>query len=456
MSKNKYTISFLVTSFKENDVWTLFNWLNTENVELSDVNHPMYRAIESGGGMVIDADSFYNHEQDAAYLIEKRFLVKNDEEVMRIVRGLRDKDDSGENLGITLMPVNQGCNFRCIYCHEDHSKNNYMNEIDSEILLKHIEGRGLKSFRSDYFGGEPLLNTDFILNFQHKLRHISKVQGFSLELSSMTTNGYLLNVDLFQSLLNAGVATYQITLDGSRENHDALRPLATGGKTFDVIYNNLKEISKLDDCKHFSITLRMNYNYNNANSKDRRAFLEMLKNDFGGDDRFIIMVQPISNWKKESVRKDLYIPEESMSEVQISFEKEIEGSGLDTTNMTLFSGLGAHCCYAGKSNNCVVYPYDETIGAMPVEKCTLSIGNTINRVGQIDKSGTLRRNDNWETWTEDVLFKEEKCRSCFLVLHCFSKSCALENFTQNSLVCPREKFQEVELAKRLLQFIEKG
>jgi uncharacterized protein len=39
----------------------------------------------------------------------------------------------------------------------------------------------------------------------------------------MTTNGYLLNRDLFNKLLNLYIKQYQITIDGTEDIHDKNR-----------------------------------------------------------------------------------------------------------------------------------------------------------------------------------------------------------------------------------------
>lgn len=456
MQHEKHLLSFLVSAFKENNVWTLYNWLNTENVEIFDTNHPMYRALENGRENEIDLQEFTGFDDDLLYFTEKNFITKTQNDIRNIVKKIRRDSNSTEDISITLMPVNQACNFRCVYCHEDHTQNNFMGLADIDILTKYLKKNIITSFRSDYFGGEPLLNTKFIFDFQNKARSISNEKGFHLESSSMTTNGYLLSKDLFLKLLNHNITTYQITLDGLPQRHNSLRPLATGGPTFDVIYSNLKSISEIEEDKLFSITIRMNYNYATFAEDERKTFLEKLHSDFGKDKRFIIMVQPISNWKHEPNKEDLYIPVDNMEEIQLEFEKEIEDIGLDTVNMVLFSGPESHSCYSGKNNNFVVYPYDRDKDCLPVEKCTQSVSSAINKVGTISSSGEFHRNDNWDLWTKDTLFSEDKCKTCFFVVNCFSKSCSLKNNNLGRIVCPREKKQEIDLVKRILKFIGNG
>ena len=73
----------------------------------------------------------------------------------------------------------------------------------------------------------------------------------------MTTNGYLLNDKLFRQFYQAGITSYQITIDGW--NHDKTRPHVSGKGTLQTIINNLASLSKLPPAEYsFHITLRHN------------------------------------------------------------------------------------------------------------------------------------------------------------------------------------------------------
>ena len=79
--------------------------------------------------------------------------------------------------------------------------------------------------------------------------------------ASIVTNGYLLNTDVVKKLNALQVKRYQITLDGKKEIHDANRPLANGGGTFDVITKNLIDVKDVIP----SVSLRINTGRHNVN-----------------------------------------------------------------------------------------------------------------------------------------------------------------------------------------------
>jgi len=171
----KYFLSFMISRVKIGRGWALFNWLNTKNVLIEDENHPMYQACEAKSKKInpFMVNGVYD---DFNYLRDNFFLVKNQEIVRNMVREQYRLAISPENLSVTFMPVDQACNFRCVYCYEDHSKNKFMDNDDFDIFCKFISKQKISTLRVDYFGGEPLLNISFIKKCNSRLIEIGKEQ----------------------------------------------------------------------------------------------------------------------------------------------------------------------------------------------------------------------------------------------------------------------------------------
>nr|VFJ63358.1 MAG: Sulfatase maturation enzyme AslB, radical SAM superfamily [Candidatus Kentron sp. DK] len=450
-----YALSFMVTKFKEKGVWYLYNWLNEENVSIEDERHPLYIALEEKTNRIKYFDVNGSME-DFSFLRDAHFLVRDDKEVREIVEKKFAEINDPSDVGIVLMPVNQACNFRCIYCHQDHGASERMGEREKETILRFIKKLNPLKLRVDYFGGEPLLNSGFMIDFNETLKLISKDAPFYLSSSSVTTNGYLLTKSLFVELLKAKITTFQITIDGPRRFHDKLRPLATGEGTFDTIYGNLMDISSLDRSHKFSVTIRMNFYGESSKAEYLKEFIDKLTSDFGDDERFVFMAQQISNWSNDTLNKNIYLEEKDGTRRQIKIEQKIEKAGMNSVSMVNLTGPESSHCYSSKPNFFVLYPYpDKNAKSLLVQKCTLCVSNPINNVGWIRSDGSLEANTNIDIWTKGSLFDEKKCRSCFFVLSCFGKSCGLRNYEKGKIVCPKEKQQEVMLVKRILGFIER-
>ena len=73
-----------------------------------------------------------------------------------------------------------------------------------------------------WFVGEPLLSLDKIIYAQERINSFVKKYNMVID-SSMTTNGYLLSIQVFKKLIELKINKYNITIDGN--NHNDLRVL---------------------------------------------------------------------------------------------------------------------------------------------------------------------------------------------------------------------------------------
>ncbi|MEK8017628.1 MAG: radical SAM protein [Candidatus Parabeggiatoa sp.] len=452
-----HKLSFLVTSYKDDCGWVLYNWANTQNIVIDDKLHPLYQLLEEGNARVkvlpflIDGD-----DSDFKYLQENLFIVDNDDEAIKYVEHKYHTANHNDTLDIILMPVNQACNFDCIYCYEDHSIKHRMVDYDANAILKFIQGHQLCKLGVDYFGGEPLLNSRFILFFNKIALEYSKNHSIEFT-SSMTTNGYLLTADLFLKLLNVKVNNFQISLDGMQVDHDKLRPLKNGRGTFSRIYNNLVEISNLPKKYEFIIIVRINFNEETASQEKQKQFLEKLKAGFGYDERFVINPHVIVNWKGHvDENTNLYIPIPRGKKVEGEYRNNLVSHKLNPFNMVNYSGLESNSCYADKKNTFVIFPSKSSKNSdvLPVQKCTIGIFDDFNSIGHIDHDGQLFTNNNISKWVTGSPFKKEECKKCFFVLNCYGSACPLNTIRTNMVKCPDEKYKEVETVKEIMSFIQ--
>jgi uncharacterized protein len=454
MIKKTFQISHTVTQFKENDEWFLYNWLNGEYAIIFDPSHYMYQALEN---KVSEFEEFFYEDslEDFLFLIEKKFLVFGRQEIFNELDLQYQSRYDNSHLSLILLPINQACNFSCVYCYEDHNQKQRMTDVHKDILLKFIKQHGsLKSLSIEYFGGEPLLNSKFIIDFNTACLYLSKEKEFVFT-SSVTTNGFLLNLHLFNELYNLNSRYYQITLDGLPEDHNRLRPSNSGDGTFDTIFHNLKQIHEFSGSnQYFNIVIRVNFNENTATFEKRHQFLNLLKTNFGDDKRFSVLFRQIGdysalNYKKSNANYEL-CSHKVGSELKKMYEDEAIEYGLELAEMMTFTGNGSSSCYAGKANSLVIFP------DFKVQKCTVAIDNDINTVGEIDNNGVFIKNDNWDKWVQPSLFSKSDCKKCHYVSQCQSSACPLVNIQNDFAICPPDKINAIVNAKRIILHLEKN
>ncbi|MGO8993503.1 MAG: radical SAM protein [Polyangiaceae bacterium] len=192
-------------------------------------------------------------------LTEGGFLVPAELDELGVLRAAFEKSRSSQDLAFTI-GLTMACNFACPYCFEEHRNEHLSPETAEAIrvfIARRMDDAQARSIYVNWFGGEPLLNVDVLVDLAAKLREETSHRGVAFS-SLVITNGALLTRAVAERLVAAGVTRVQVTLDGPREIHDARRPMRGGQATFDRIVGNLKAVKGLID-----VVIRVNVDEGN-------------------------------------------------------------------------------------------------------------------------------------------------------------------------------------------------
>jgi len=342
------------------------------------------------------------------------------------------------------LPAGMACNFACAYCYEDREQKEKMTKIHQELLLNYISGiNSLEGLRIDWFGGEPLMNKNFIVDFSQAVLSLSKKKGITYY-SSMTTNGYYLTKDTFLSLLNCNIKAYQITIDGLENDHNKLRPLSNGQPTYKKIIENLSTISEIDN-EDFSIVIRVNFNENS----DVDGFLNSITTTkFAKDKRFSFIFRAIqNNWNNV---ENLVSCTKQPSALQDLYDAKAKEKGLIKGDYMLYMDIGTYSCYASRENSLIIYP------DMSIRKCTVALDDERNKVGFINDKAKLVKNSNWNLWTlnKHSIHNKQECQTCSFNPQCLSSACPLKFIDTGEIICPHEVYNLENLSNNIIDYIE--
>lgn len=268
-------------------------------------------------------------------LKENKVVVSTHEDELSEIRRRyeRGTKDSGV-LYLTIMPT-EACNFTCPYCFLWEKKPRTMTKEIYDDILSYIskaiaEKQNLNSLVINWFGGEPTLCSKQIIDFMPKVMHIAKEKGITVY-SSITTNGYLLTRSIFEEMVNAGVTSFQVTVDGTRETHNAGRPHRTQPDSYDVIMKNLSAIHMLN-CD-FKMDIRCNFTRKTIASV--YDFIELYSAQFGDDSRFNLYCRPVYEYSTKenavaSMSDDILPLEEGIIQQNIFAQKIADMQGRQT------------------------------------------------------------------------------------------------------------------------------
>jgi uncharacterized protein len=279
----------------------------------------------------------------------------------------------GRLLELIVLPTEK-CNFRCVYCYEDFAIGRMKREtLDALKALIRRRADDLDTLYLSWFGGEPLLARDVVLEVSRFAADCASDRPGLAYRAGITTNAYLLDAGLFATLVAAGVQDYQISLDGPAEIHDRSRVLAGGGGSFDRIWNNLAAIRRTD----LPARIRLRIHYDRETAYQMTPLLDLLRRELLDDPRFFVHFHEI---------EVLGGPNDHRIKTVSPAEKR---AALEFMNRSLF-GNGyveperePYVCYAARPNSLLIRADGR------IAKCTVALNDARNTIGSINPDGTL-------------------------------------------------------------------
>ena len=379
-----------------------YNSLAGSILKLDGDNGRKIETMLSGNNNVICPDEMLRKT-----LIDLKFLVDDDVNELNIVKYIFKSSSSIEKpIMLTILPT-LGCNFGCNYCFERHIKG-LMSKDVQDALVRFVISKLLPKSNSlsiEWFGGEPLLGISVIENLSEKLKEACLKFGTNILPGSIITNGYLLDDKMSCKLINLGITSAQITLDGTPEIHNRRRPLVTGKGSFEKIIENIKSV--FDNLK---IIIRINVD---AHNKDCIFdLLNLLYNE-----NLIPKVKPyvarVESYSEEcrSSEGD-FLTSEQFVEFQNDLQRRCMDVGIPWFSNSTPRLNACGFCIVDNVNAFVIEPNGKLL------KCWAEAGN--NKGTEI---AHLLREETWNSFAISPLqnrdpFDDEECCDCKILPAC--------------------------------------
>jgi len=281
---------------------------------------------------------------------------------------------SNRIFGLIILPTEQ-CNFRCVYCYEDFRPSRMKPEIIESIkALLQKRASGLDHLSISWFGGEPLLAKDIVIEISSYAMSLLKINPHLRFNSGMTTNGYLLTLNNVEQLVSNGVKIFQVTLDGPEPYHNSVRVRGDGKGTFEKIWKNLTDLR--DSSLDFKVILRIHFSKDNINIVD--TLVDDLKEEFSHDNRFSFFFKSIAPLGGKNDSTLNCFTNQEAREITERFR-----SRLDIQHYLLSDDDSPYICYAGRPTS-IVIRYDGRLA-----KCTVGLDEVKNQIGNLKANGIL-------------------------------------------------------------------
>ncbi len=140
------------------------------------------------------------------------------------------------------------CNLKCRYCFaeegEYHGRRALMSyEVGKKALDFLVANSGSRvNLEVDFFGGEPLMNWQVVKDLVAYGRSLEEPNNKRFRFT-LTTNGVLLSDDIID-FANREMANIVLSVDGRKEIHDKMRPLAGGQGSYDLVIPKFKKVAE--------------------------------------------------------------------------------------------------------------------------------------------------------------------------------------------------------------------
>ena len=258
--------SFYNEAFEADGKKYLYNIFSTALIEIDDI---LYDAIKTSSITKVSKEYIEP-------MISMHFIVNDDvdeyEEYLYFYNSVR-YGRAAKILQIIFIP-SFNCNLRCPYCMQGLEKehktidkygiNAIVEFIRKRVLESRENGVSIEKLNISLFGGEPLIAKKSIYEFCDRVKETANKLSCGVNFS-MTSNFTLVDDEVIEFIKKYDIIT-QVSIDGTKEQHDKSR-IGVGGKgTYDVILSNMKKLNEQGLKDH--LVVRLNIDKNNINDAE--------------------------------------------------------------------------------------------------------------------------------------------------------------------------------------------
>lgn len=323
--------------------------------------------------------------------------------------------------------VAHDCNMRCRYCFAstgDFGTGRKLMPPETgrkaiDFLLDSSEGR--HNLDVDFFGGEPLLNFNTVIETVEYALAKEKECGRKFRFT-LTTNALLLN-EVHKSFINRYIDNIVMSIDGRREVNDRMRFRADGRGTYDDIVPKIMDIAESRGQNRYYV--RGTFTRENLDFSNDVIHLA----DLGFRQ---ISVEPVVAAKDTGVdlrEEDLPVLFKEYEKLAAEYvRRHREGRGFNFFHFMMdldhgpcaikrLKGCGSGCEYLAVTPDGDIYP------------CHQFVGIDGFKMGNVNNGKELRR-DIGDMFRLSNIYTKDGCRGCWARFYC-SGGCAANAYQFN-------------------------
>lgn len=374
LSTSRYTFRVPLT-----EGYALFNAATGGVLKLDGADAAALSELLSGPPTPIESDLF--DEAVRTRLRRSGFLVETDRDEVDAIRERYwlARQKAPVSLVVT---TTMDCNLGCFYCYESRSKNALqVSDVPQlvSIARDRLSRHGKRMLHVDWYGGEPLMNLEFLEEASIALQDLCVAEGV-MYLASAISNGTHWPDDIGDFVRRHKLRQVQISFDGLQANHDRRR-------RYRRAYRPSEDASSFDQAvrlvdrllQHTRVDLR--YNADPGNAEDLSGFIEFAaqRGWFSAPCPCVLMVAKLAAYSDRSAfMRSRELSQEQFEELQDLARQMLPSEAQDSQDIV--GGFP----YPKTSVCGALAPDSAVIGADGLEyRCGLQVGETDRAVGRM-------------------------------------------------------------------------
>jgi len=368
----------------------------------------------------------------------KAIVPDDEDELLTIVNENKYSINEDSSTLYEVMQPSANCQLGCYYCGQQHAKDqmdmSLIKKIEERIRSKASTGKFTSLFIG-WFGAEPLMG----LRQMRELTTVFKQIAADFNLgygAKVVTNGLSLKESIFDELVRElAVKSIEVTLDGTEIYHDQHRYTKESGKSFSLIFQNLKNILKKPDFETLGCQITIRCNVDQNNFEGVTPLMELLKEN--NLHQKIANFYPIGiySWGNDAHKKSLTKEEFAEKELVWLAQKVKNSFRVSSLIPTRIKKV----CFTVSKHSEMYDSYGNIfdcseVSYVPAYKESEYVLGNINKTSPTTKFKRSVLND----WNDTILTDKFPCHTCEMLPVC-GGSCP-KSWHEDMRACPTNKF----------------
>ena len=408
-SPSRYNFSFIA---EDNISVALFNTLSGALINLCGSSAKDLGALLENYNVSFDPSSV--PESVLKDLITGNFIVLEDFDELSVTKQRYSSARSNTPIVVTITTT-MDCNLGCYYCYETRTGERLKLNQTSKILddiEKRFLSSGKQKLHLDWYGGEPLLNIEFLEKLSKEVQSWCNENNIHYT-ASIISNGTLWPSNPTEFVQKHSIKQVQISFDGMKAHHEKRRRYIIR-----ETHSSFDRAVSVVDALVGNIRVDLRFNLDRGNMNDFLPFINFASDRgwFDGDNPAILQPARLASYSERSK----FMRKHELSLKEFDYLREQAREKLKFGPAPEESEVPDGFPYP-KTSVCAALAFDSVVIGAKGEKyrCGLQAGELERSTGHISAPNSKEQTIQSSWWQDFDPTKNTTCSKCSFLPVCW-------------------------------------